>query len=152
MLINAVMPIVTLFTGWLIPFLFRWYDRKFTSDAYITRQTSMGGYKAIHLLAEYSTHSRFANSLLVVYVSMLYGVGLPILFPIAAFNFFNSYICERIAMVYQIRLPPLYDEAQTINCIEMLRWSPILMLMNAYWMLENKQIFNNQYFFIDTVE
>jgi hypothetical protein len=98
----------------------------------------MGGFKAIHLGAECSTFPKFANALLVVYVSMLYGVGLPILFPIAAFNFLNSYVCERIAIVYQNRLPPMYDEAQTENCLSMLRWSPVLMLMNAYWMLENK--------------
>lgn len=142
-MINAIMPMVSLVTGWLIPFLFRWYDRKFTSDNYITRQTSMGSYKAIHMGTEYSTHSRFANSLLVVYVTMLYGVGLPILFPIAALNLLNTFICERIGMVYQIRLPPMYDEAMTENFIEMLRWSPILMLVNAYWMLDNKQVFSN---------
>ena len=49
----------------------------------------MGYYKAIHMGPEYTTHYKFANSLLIVYVTMLYGVGLPILFPIAAINFFN---------------------------------------------------------------
>jgi hypothetical protein len=37
MLINAVMPNVLLATGWLVPFLYRWYDRKFSNDPYTTR-------------------------------------------------------------------------------------------------------------------
>jgi len=30
----------------------------------------------------------------------MYGIGLPILFPIAAFNFCNQYICERLIVAY----------------------------------------------------
>jgi len=41
---------------------------------------------------------------------MLYGVGMPLLFPLAAFNFFNQYICERITVAYIVQLPPALDD------------------------------------------
>jgi len=36
---------------------------------------------------DYLVHFKFSNVLNVYYVTMMYGVGLPILFPLAALNF-----------------------------------------------------------------
>lgn len=98
MIINSIMPYVGLILGWLIPALYRFYDRRWTKDVYQTRQKSMGDYKSIHLGSEYVSHVKYSNVLVVVYITMMYGVGMPILFPIAAFNFLNQYICERIVV------------------------------------------------------
>ena len=36
----------------------------------------------------------------ITYVTMMYGLGLPILFPIAAFSYFVFWVTERYQMAY----------------------------------------------------
>ena len=82
---------------------------------------------------------------------MMNGTGLPILFPIAAFNYFNSYICERIIVSFQVKLPPQMDEQLTNNMISKCKYAPLLMMMNGYWMLSNPEIFLNKWNYIPTI-
>jgi len=82
---------------------------------------------------------------------MMYGIGLPILFPIAAFNYLNSYICERIIVSFQVKLPPVMDETLTNNMISKCKYAPLLMMMNGYWMLSNPEIFLNKWNYIPTI-
>ena len=74
---------------------------------------------------------------------MMYGVGMPLLFPVAAFNFMNQYLCERIIVAYTVPLPPALDDRLSNNMIALFLWSPLLMLFNGYWMLSNPEIFDN---------
>lgn len=40
--------------------------------------------------------------------------------------------------------PPALDDRLTKNTIEMVKFAPLLMLFNSYWMLSNQQIFKNK--------
>jgi hypothetical protein len=83
-------------------------------------------------------------------MTMMYGVGMPILFPVAAFNFMNQYLCERIIVAYTVPLPPALDDKLSNNMISLFYYSPLLMLYNGYWMLSNPEIFANKYDFKDS--
>ena len=74
---------------------------------------------------------------------MMYGLGLPILFPVAALSYFVFWATERYQMAYNYQLPPALDDALTRNMIKLLSYSPILFLLNGLWMLSNRQIFNS---------
>lgn len=87
----------------------------------------------------------------IVWVTMFYGVGLPILFPLAAFNFFNQFICERITVAFMVRIPPALNDMLTNNLISKCKYAPLLMMINGYWMLSNQEAFKNKYEYIDTV-
>lgn len=82
-------------------------------------------------------HVKDSGLLLIVFVSCMYGVGMPLLFPVAAFNFGNQYVCERLMACYQVKLPPSLDDKLTNNLIAMMKWAPLIMLFNGYWMLSN---------------
>ena len=70
----------------------------------------MATYKDLYSGVDYVIHFKCSGVINIVWVTMMYGVGLPILFPIAAFNFFNQYVCERITVTYQVKLPPALDD------------------------------------------
>lgn len=70
----------------------------------------MAAYKDLYSGVDYVIHFKCSGVINIVWVTMMYGVGLPILFPIAAFNFFNQYVCERITVTYQVKLPPALDD------------------------------------------
>ena len=46
----------------------------------------------------------------ITYVTMIYGAGLPILFPIALASFVLIYLTEVTLLYYIYRKPPMYDE------------------------------------------
>lgn len=145
MLINSILPYVGLTTGFLIPMIKRGLDRKFSGNPYKTKKTSMAAYKDLYSGADYVIHFKYSGVLNIVYITMMYGMGMPILFVLAAFNFFNQWVCERIVVAYQVKLPPALDDKLTLNCLNMLKWAPILLLFNGYWMISNKQIYQNEY-------
>jgi hypothetical protein len=139
MLINSLLPYITIAMGFGIPWLKKKLDSKFTGDPYETKKTAMAQYKELYSGSEYVIHFKSA------------GVGLPILFPLATFNFFNQYICERITVAYMVRLPPALDDMLTNNLISKCKYAPLLLMFNGYWMLSNQEAFANKYDFIETI-
>jgi hypothetical protein len=141
MIINSILPYVGLVTAFAIPALKRKMDRKFTNDHYKSKKTSMSAYRELYSGPEYFIHFKYSGILNIMFITMMYGLGMPILFPVAAFNFLNQYLCERIIVAYTVKQPPALDDKLTINALEKLKLSPILFLFNGYWMLSNRQIF-----------
>lgn len=80
------MPYVSLATTILIPYIKRMIDSK---DPYNTKKTSMAAFKALWSGGDYVIHFKYSQVLNVTFISMMYGIGMPLLFPIAAFNLFN---------------------------------------------------------------
>lgn len=138
MIVNAILPFVTLATSFIIPALKIKLDQKFSGDVYKTKKTSFAAYRELYTGADYVIHFKYAGILNIMFITMMYGLGMPILFPIAAFNFLNQYICERIIVAYTMRQPPALDDKLTVNALSMLRYAPLLFLANGYWMISNQ--------------
>lgn len=69
---------------------------------------------------------------------MMYGLGMPVLFPLAAFNFIHQWICERYLVAWHMRLPPSLDDTLINNFTSKVKIAPIIMICNGYWMLSNQ--------------
>jgi hypothetical protein len=135
------MPYIMLGVGILIPKLKQRMDRSEKAfcrgKKVATKKTSMAQYKNLYSGPDYVIHFKYSAVLTVVYMTCMYGMGMPLLFPLAAFNLFNQWVCERISVAYIVRLPPSLDDKLTVNCIAMMKYAPILLLYNGYWMLSN---------------
>ena len=66
---------------------------------------------------------------------------MPVLFPIAALSYLIFWLVERYQVAYTYPMPPALDDQMTKNALSLLSYSPVLLLVNGYWMLSNKQIF-----------
>lgn len=73
----------------------------------------------------------------------MYGFGMPVLFPIAAFSFFVLYLCERSMLFYAYRLPPMYDHRLSESVLNKLSFAPVMFLGVGYWMVSNQQLMSN---------
>jgi hypothetical protein len=51
---------------------------------------------------------RYAGLVLNVFIAMIFGPGIPILFPIALFNILVMYICDRLMTAYFYSQPPMF--------------------------------------------
>jgi hypothetical protein len=65
----------------------------------------------------YIVYVKYSSILNVVYVTMMYGIGMPILFPIAVATLGIHWIHERYHMAYTYQLPPSLDDKLTLNTI-----------------------------------
>ena len=149
MLINSILPYVNLVAGFMVPWMTRSLDNSFSGDIYKTKATSIAQYKKIYSGGEYVIHFKYSGLLNIVFITMMYGVGMPLLFPIAAFNFFNQWLTERYIVAYYMKLPPALDDKLTTNCLNKLKFAPLFLIFNGYWMLSNEQIFDGRWKFIE---
>lgn len=138
MFINAfIMPFVGLATTTVIPWLMRKKDGG-SKNPYKTKKTSMANFKILYSGKDYVIHFKYSNMLNIAFITMMYGVGLPALFPIAAINYLNQYMVERLIVARYMKQPAALDDKLTQNCVNMLRFAPLLFLINGYWMLSNQ--------------
>jgi hypothetical protein len=76
---------------------------------------------------------------------MMFGYGMPILFPIASISFLILYMLEKSSLYYSYKLPPMYDHRLNEMILRTLMYAPIIFLAGGYWMCSNKQIISNDY-------
>ena len=145
MIINSIFLYVEFGIAWTKAFVFRRMDRKMGSDTYVTKKSTMQQYVDLYSGPEYMIHFKYSGILNVTFVAMMYGLGMPILFPIAAFNFFNLYTLERLTTAYFYQMPPTFDDQMTKNALGIMRWGAVFYLFFGYWMLSSKVIFDNFY-------
>jgi len=148
MLINAFMPYIEFTIAKTKLTIFRKLDRKGGNDDYTTKKKSMQLYIDLYSGPEYMIHFKYSGVLNVCFVSMMYGLGMPILFPIAALTYFNLFVLERLLVAYFCQLPPTLDDKLTKSALGIARWGAVLHLFVGYWMLSNKQIFANIWHYI----
>ena len=141
MIINSVMPTIITIKAFAIPYFKRKWDTKFTNSPYVTRQTSLQCYKDVYNGAKYDIHFKYSDCLNVIYISCMYGIGMPVLFPIASFTLLMQMICEKTQLAYTVKLPPAMDDSLSNNALRMIQFAPLFLLFNGYWMIDNQQIF-----------
>jgi hypothetical protein len=73
----------------------------------------------------------------------MYGMMIPILYPIALFAFINLYINERLGLAYYYQQPPVYDDEFIRTIIPYMKAAPLFMFTLGYWAMGNRQLFYN---------
>lgn len=137
MVINSIMPIVGIVKGYIVPKIKAKIDSKNTDNIYVTRCTSMAKYRNVYGGEEYLIHFKYSDALNITYITSMYGLGMPLLFPIAAMNLGLTLMGERISTAYYVRQPPAMDDTMTRNTLRLLKMAPICLLCNGYWMVGN---------------
>lgn len=90
-------------------------------------------------------HFKYSSLLNIVFVTFMYGFGIPLLFPVAGIAILILYLVEKTMLFYAYRLPPMYDEKLAESVIGKLRWAPLLYLSFGFWMASNHQLLSNEY-------
>lgn len=68
---------------------------------------------------------------------MLYGPGIPILFPITLITLVIFYVVERLMLAYSYQKPPMYDVTINKSTIKMIAASSMLYALSASWFFSN---------------
>ena len=143
MLFNSFYPLLEAVGYWAMRLAFRGLDSGCRRDKYKTKTTSIQSYIDVYAGPVYFMHFKYASIETIVFVTFMYGFGMPILFPIAAFSFAVLYLCERSMLFYAYRLPPMYDHRLSESVLNKLNFAPCLFLFFGYWMVSNQQLLSN---------
>lgn len=76
-------------------------------------------------------HFKYAAILTTVFVTLMYGYAIPMLFPIAAFTFMNYYIVDKLLITYYYQKPPVYDDKLNKASLSLMKYAPLLMMFLA---------------------
>lgn len=145
MMFSAVFPMMEACGFFGIRLVLRILDKGFSSDPYITKKTSIQAYINAYSGPQYLMHFKYSALLNIIFVTMTYGYGMPILFPIAAVGILVLYFVEKTMLYYAYRLPPMYDERLSQSVLNMLGYAPLIFLGFGYWMASNKQMLSNEH-------
>lgn len=143
MMFNVYWPAME-FSVWLgYRIGFRMLDRCFRCDKHNTKKITIQQYVELYSGPTFFIHYKYSSILNITFVTMMYGVGLPVLFPVAAVSLFTLYMVEKLMVHYCYRQPPMYDASLNENVLRIMSFAPLLFLIFGYWMLTNVQLFSN---------
>jgi hypothetical protein len=74
----------------------------------------------------------------MTYVAFTFGIGMPLLFPIACLGVFNMYIVERLQFAWFYKKPPMMGNKLNEHCLGVLSNAPFGMIIAGYYMLGNR--------------
>lgn len=78
-------------------------------------------------------HFRYSNLMNIIFVTFMYGLAMPILFPIALLGIFNMYVTERYSFAYVYRKPPMIGNRLNESALNVLKFAPVFMMLFGYW-------------------
>ena len=143
MIFNSIYPLIEAIGYWAMRIVFRWKDRGFGCDKYKTKATSIQAYQNLYQGPIYMMHYKYSTVLNVCFVTMMYGFGLPILFPVAILAMFILYMVEKTMLYYAYKRPPMYNETLSEMVIRIMQLAPVFYVMFGYWMCSSKQLLSN---------
>lgn len=106
-------------------------------------------YKAAYTGQEWPIHFKYSEALNITFLAMMYGMGMPIMFFMAMVIISNQRLAERVQVAFNMRQPPAMDNALSNSVLSILKYAPLCLLFNGYWLLDNKQIFDNVWLYKD---
>lgn len=138
MTFNIYWPILEFFVFWGMRFGFRFMDRHYSMDPLKTKKTTIQQYVEVFSGPTFFIHYKYSTILNIIFVTMMYGIGIPILFPVAALSILVLYSMEKLMLAYSYRQPPAYDERLNNNVLGLMTYAPLIFLSFGYWMLSSK--------------
>lgn len=147
MIFNAWYPLLEFVVYYLMRLLSRLLDSGFTLNKYNTKCRSVNEYVDIYSGPKFSDyiHFRYAAILNITFITMFYGFGLPLLFPIACVSFLVIYLTEMLLLFYSFKMPPSYNDTLSRKVLRILMWAPVFYLAFGYWMASSMQLMSNEY-------
>ena len=94
--------------------------------------------------SKYKMHKHYAFILNIVFITFMFGAGMPILFPITFFVLLVFYFMEKIMIIWYYKEPKMTDDALNSKSIKWLMFAPILYCAIGFWMFKNPAIFTNK--------
>jgi len=144
MITAGIFPIIEFGIAFGMKTAFKFLDRgcKLSGDS--TKKNTIQAYINLYSGPEYAMHFKYSSMMNVLFVCFMYGLAIPLLFPISLMAFTVLYITEKLTITYFYRQPPMFDEKLNSGAISKMKWAPIFMMFFGYWCMSSVQLFTNK--------
>ena len=95
---------------------------------------------------------RYSYLLNTIFVTMMYGTAIPILFPIAFLSIFLVYFFENFMLFYVCKMPVAYDGTLHKIVLRQLKYAALVGFALNFWQLSNYGLFDYSEFKIDEIQ
>lgn len=95
-------------------------------------------YKGIYTGKEWQIHFKYSDALNISFLAFLYGMGMPIMFPMAMIIISNQRLAERVQVAFNMKQPPAMDDSLSKSVLSILKYGPLCLLFNGFWLLDNR--------------
>jgi hypothetical protein len=141
MLINAFVPAITDLSLMAVRALMRYKDKKFSKNG-LTSCTSRQQYIELYSGPEFLMHVRYSYLMNTIFVTMMFGTTLPILFPIAFLSIFLVTLFENFMLFYVYRLPISYDGTLHKTVLRYMKYASLVSFAFNFWQISNQGLLN----------
>jgi hypothetical protein len=149
--VQGIMPYINVIKESIILSLKACLDTGCKGDVFRTKKRTIQAYKSVYLGNEMPIHFKYSDCLNITFLCMLYGLGMPIMFPMACIIIMNQRLAERIQVAKNYRMPPAMDNSLSDSVLSIMKYAPLMLLFNGYWLMDNKQFFDNVWHYKDKV-
>ena len=95
-------------------------------------------YKSVYMGGEFYIYVKYTSVMNITFTAMMYGISMPILFPLAALTIYNMRIVDRIEVAWLSKLPPQMSESITRYVMSLMKFAPLFLIFNSYWIIDNR--------------
>ena len=140
-----VYPIAEFLVFWLMRHAYRIMDQGslWPNNYKDTKAKTLPAFIDLYSGPEFLIHYKHSFILNSIFVTMLFGPAMPILFPICLLTLCFLYVTEGLMLAYSYIKPPMYDVTINKDTIKMISWSPLIYAISSIWFFSNQQIFRN---------
>ena len=100
MVFNVWFPVVMEFINYGMRSGFRLKDYIGREDGFNTKMSSIQQYVNLHAGPQYFMHYKYSSVMNIVFITMMFGAGLPVLFPIATASLTVLFCLEKFMLYY----------------------------------------------------
>jgi len=144
MYINIFVPFLEFFIVYSMYTLSRYNDRAWTREVYKTKCKTISQYIDKMSGPQNDIFDNYSYIITIVWINMVFGVGLPLLFPLTLASLISLYIFEKLLTVYWYKKSAMLNDRLNKNAIKLMKWSVHFYTVAGYWFLTNRQIFYDE--------
>ena len=119
----------------------RVWDRKCSWDKRKTKQLYQADYENMYMGPELMFEYRYSTMMNTVYISLMFGSGMPLLYFFGFVSFFLTYWVDKFAFLRIYQTPPRYNKDLMRTTRESLYVSIFIHFLFGFWMYSNSVIF-----------
>jgi hypothetical protein len=100
MMINVAWPIIEFLIWFNVRFIKRCFDKRWSFSTSKTHCENSSEYYELYKGPQYFIHYKYSFIMNIVFITFMFGAGMPILFPIAFVALSVLYVMERLLIAY----------------------------------------------------
>jgi hypothetical protein len=105
-----------------------------------TKQLTQEDYEKKNMGNEFLIEYRYNMILTIMFVTIMFSAGLPVLYPVAVIFFTVTYWCDKYLVLRHYKKPPVFDNFLALRTIEWFKYALVMHILVGALMFGNDDI------------